>query len=62
MALTFIYFFYVLYLDLLKELSWMKPDFLIEHININVFSHKHYAQNLMDYLCDNFSQITLITK
>jgi len=49
-------------LDLLKELSWMKPDILIKHINVNVFSHKrhkHFAQNLMDYLSDNLSQITL---
>lgn len=49
----------VLPLDLLKDISWMKPDILIKHININVFSHKHYAQNLIDYLTENFNQITL---
>jgi len=37
----------------------MKPDILIKHIDVNVFSHKHYAKNLMDYLCEHFSQITL---
>jgi len=46
-------------LDLLKELSWMKPDLLIKHINVNVFSQKHFAQNLMDFLSDNLSQMTL---
>ncbi|KAE9539721.1 hypothetical protein AGLY_004973 [Aphis glycines] len=46
-------------LDLLKDLSWMKPEVLIKHINVNVFSHKHFAQNLMDYLSDNLSQISL---
>lgn len=50
------------FLDSLKELSWMKPDILIKHMNVNVFSHKHYAQNLIDYLSDNFSQITLTTE
>ncbi|VVC44258.1 Armadillo-type fold,Armadillo-like helical [Cinara cedri] len=51
-----------LVLDLLKELSWMKPEDLIKHINVNVFSHKHYAQNLMDYLSDKISQIALVSK
>lgn len=54
-----LYIFCFLPLDLLKELSWMKPDILIKHINVNVFSHKHFAQNLMDYLSDNLSQVTL---
>ncbi|CAI6366577.1 unnamed protein product [Macrosiphum euphorbiae] len=46
-------------LDLLKELSWMKLDILIKHINVNVPSHKRLNQNLMDYLSDNLSQMTL---
>lgn len=54
-----LYIFCFLLLDLLKKLSWMKPDILIKHIDVNVFSHKHFAQNLMDYLSDNLSQITL---
>jgi maltose-binding protein MalE len=49
------------YLDLLKELSWMKPDILAKHVNVNVFSQKHYAQNLMDYLSNELSQILLDT-
>jgi len=40
----------------------MKPDTLIRHINVNVFSQRHYAQNLMDYLSDNFNQIILTTE
>jgi len=52
-------YFLFLPLDLLKELSWMKPDIHIKHINVNMFSNNHFAQNLTDYLSDNLSQITL---
>lgn len=40
----------------------MNPDILVQHINANVFSQKHYAQNLVDYLTNNFRQISLATK
>lgn len=40
----------------------MKPDVLIQNINVNVFSQKHLAQNLMDYLSDKLNHITLATE
>jgi len=54
-----LYMFCFLPLDLLKELSWMKLDILIKHINVNVPSHKRLNQNLMESLSDNLSQMTL---
>ncbi|XP_050431028.1 dynein axonemal assembly factor 5 [Adelges cooleyi] len=44
-------------LDALKELSWMKPEFLCKHVNVNVFSQKHYAQCLLDFLCDDLCRM-----
>ncbi|XP_050523556.1 dynein axonemal assembly factor 5 isoform X2 [Daktulosphaira vitifoliae] len=45
--------------DALKDLSWMQPDVLLKQINVKVFSHKHYAKSLVDFLSDSICQISL---